>query len=105
MRDYSGATGMESLSIADVSQAQAQQRSGRAGRMAAGTCFRLYTENAFDGLEKTTPPEMSRVNLSQVVLQLKGMGIHDPRGFDCDTPPSTRHAQGMRAIICSGCTR
>lgn len=91
MRDYSGATGMESLSIADVSQAQAQQRSGRAGRMAAGTCFRLYTENAFDGLEKTTPPEMSRVNLSQVVLQLKGMGIHDPRCFDYVTPPSTQH--------------
>ena len=91
MRDYSGATGMESLSIADVSQAQAQQRSGRAGRMAAGTCFRLYTEDAFDTLEKVTPPEMSRVNLSQVVLQLKGMGIHDPRCFDYVTPPSTQH--------------
>ena len=87
-RDYNSATGMESLTVADVSKAQAAQRTGRAGRVSAGMCFRLYPEHAFDTLEETTTPEISRVNLAQVVLQLKGMGIHDPRSFDFLTKPS-----------------
>jgi HrpA-like RNA helicase len=91
-RDYNSATGMESLTIADVSQAQAAQRTGRAGRVSAGMCFRLYPEPAFDSLDETTSPEISRVNLAQVVLQLKGMGVHDPRSFDFLTRPS---AQGL----------
>lgn len=86
-RDYNSATGMESLTVADVSKAQARQRTGRAGRVSAGMCFRLYTEIAFDSLDETTAPEISRVNLAQVVLQLKGMGIHDPRSFDFLTTP------------------
>jgi len=56
-RDYNSATGMESLTVADVSKAQAAQRTGRAGRVSAGMCFRLYPEHAFDTLEETTTPE------------------------------------------------
>ena len=70
-RDYSGATGMESLTVKNISKAQAAQRTGRAGRVAAGVCFRLYTEDAFDSLDEATPPEILRVNLAQVVLMLK----------------------------------
>jgi len=88
-RDFSGATGMESLSIDNISKAQASQRSGRAGRVSSGICFRLYPEDAFNSLEDTTKPEILRVNLSHMILQLKGMGIHDPRNFDFLTPPST----------------
>jgi len=87
VREFSGSTGMESLTVANVSKAQAAQRSGRAGRMAEGFCFRLYPEIAFDGLAETSPPEILRVNLAHVVLQLKGMGVHDPRTFDFLTPP------------------
>lgn len=87
-RDFSGATGMESLTIQDVSKAQAAQRTGRAGRVMSGVCFRLYTEDFYDRLEETTVPEILRVNLSQVVLQLKSMGVHDPRTFEFLTPPS-----------------
>ena len=87
VREFSGSTGMESLTVANVSKAQAAQRSGRAGRMAEGFCFRLYPEVAFDGLAETSPPEILRVNLAHVVLQLKGMGVHDPRTFDFLTPP------------------
>jgi len=87
VRDFSGSTGMESLTVANVSKAQAAQRSGRAGRMEAGFCFRLYPEVAFDGLDETSPPEILRVNLAHVILQLKGMGVHDPRKFDFLTPP------------------
>ena len=51
-------------------------------------CFRLFTEAAFDSLEETTMPEILRVNLAQVVLQLKGMGVEDPLQFDFVTPPA-----------------
>jgi HrpA-like RNA helicase len=87
-RDFNGTTGMESLTIQDISQAQAAQRTGRAGRVSAGTCFRLYTEDAFVSLEEVSVPEILRVNLAQVVLMLKGMGVHNPTDFDYLTPPS-----------------
>lgn len=79
---------MESLTIQDISQAQAAQRTGRAGRVSAGVCFRLYTEDAFASLEEASTPEILRVNLAQVVLMLKGMGVHNPADFDYLTPPS-----------------
>lgn len=81
---------MESLIVDDVSKAQAAQRSGRAGRVSAGFCFRLYPEYCFDLLNETTAPEITRVNLAQIVLQLKGMGIHDPRSFDFLTRPDEK---------------
>jgi ATP-dependent RNA helicase DHX8/PRP22 len=89
-------TGMETLNVENISQAQAMQRSGRAGRVTEGVCFRLYPEDAFSSLEKTSPPEITRVNLSQVVLQLKGMGIADVTSFEFVTPPS--QASLKRAI-------
>jgi len=79
-------TGMESLRVENVSQAQAAQRAGRAGRVQNGICFRLYSEAAFKELAMTSKPEILRVNLSQVVLQLKGMGV-DPTTFEFVTPP------------------
>lgn len=89
-RDFSSATGMESLTVNDVSKAQAAQRTGRAGRVSAGVCFRLYTESDFDAMAETTMPEILRVNLAQVVLQLKGMGVHDPRNFEFLTSPNAQ---------------
>ena len=83
-------TGMECLSISDISRAQAAQRSGRAGRVESGICFRLYTEAAYEQLDETSIPEILRVNLSQVILQLKGMGIRDPTTFDFVTPPNAQ---------------
>ena len=87
-RDFNGTTGMESLTVQDISQAQAAQRTGRAGRVSAGICFRLYPEDAFDSLDKVSTPEILRVNLAQVVLMLKGMGVHSPTNFDYLTPPN-----------------
>ena len=86
-RHVTGATGMESLTIQDISQAQAAQRAGRAGRVASGICFRLYTEEAFTQLAEDSVPEILRVNLAQVILQLKGMGIQDPSTFEFVSPP------------------
>jgi HrpA-like RNA helicase len=98
-RDFSAATGMESLTVKNISKAQAAQRTGRAGRVASGVCFRLYTEDAFDGLEDTAVPEILRVNLAQVVLQLKGMGVNDPRNFDFLTPPSQQSLQNAFELL------
>lgn len=86
-KTYSNTTGMESLIVDDVSKAQAAQRAGRAGRVSAGLCFRLYPEDAYMALDDNAAPEISRVNLAQIVLQLKGMGVHDPRNFDFLTRP------------------
>jgi HrpA-like RNA helicase len=88
IRRVAASTGMESLSVEEISKAQAAQRTGRAGRIQAGVCFRLYTEDAFIALSETSVPEILRVNLSQVVLQLLGMGIEDPRSFEFVTPPA-----------------
>lgn len=87
-RDFSGITGMESLTIENISQPQAAQRTGRAGRVSSGFCFRLYTEDSFSSLNKTTTPEILRVNLAHVILQLKTCGVSDPRKFDFITPPN-----------------
>mmetsp|Transcript_26878 Transcript_26878/g.41676 ORF Transcript_26878/g.41676 Transcript_26878/m.41676 type:complete len:822 (-) Transcript_26878:26-2491(-) len=89
-RDFSGVTGMERLAVTNTSKSQATQRAGRAGRMSAGLCFRLYPEEAFGSLNDKATPEILRVNLAQVVLQLKGMGVHDPRKFDFLTPPNSQ---------------
>lgn len=79
---YNSKTGMECLAEVDISKAQATQRAGRAGRMTAGKCFRLYPETAFENLKETTTPEICRSSLLSVVLQMKGLRIHDILSFE-----------------------
>jgi len=88
VRCWNNGTGMESLILSNISQAQAAQRAGRAGRTSQGFCFRLCTEDAFFSLDLVTPPEILRVNLAHVVLQLKSIGIEDIISFYYVTPPS-----------------
>src|SRR5690606_35606585 len=79
---------VESLLVAPISRASAQQRTGRAGRTRPGKCFRLYTESAFlKELIETTYPEILKSNLGTVVLQLKRLGIEDLVHFDFMDPP------------------
>merc|ERR1712112_461151 len=88
---YNARTGMESLIVTPVSKASANQRAGRAGRVAAGKCFRLYTAWAYQHeLEDNAIPEIQRVNLGNVVLMLKSLGINDLIHFDFLDPPPTR---------------
>jgi len=87
-KSYNPRTGMESLVVTPVSKASANQRAGRAGRVAAGKCFRLYTAWAFNNeLEENTVPEIQRTNLGNVVLLLKSLGINDLIHFDFMDPP------------------
>lgn len=87
---YNARTGMESLVITPCSRASANQRSGRAGRVAPGKCFRLYTKFAFHNeLDDSTMPEIQRTNLNSVVLLLKSLGINNLMEFDfMDAPPA-----------------
>ncbi|BAM39040.1 ATP-dependent helicase [Theileria orientalis strain Shintoku] len=83
VKSYNPKTGMESLVVAPISKANARQRSGRAGRTAPGKCYRLYTESTFyEEMLPTPVPEIQRVNLTNVVIILKAMGINDFIHFD-----------------------
>jgi ATP-dependent RNA helicase DHX8/PRP22 len=87
---YDPKLGMDSLVVTPISQAQAKQRAGRAGRTGPGKCFRLYTEAAFQSeMLPTSIPEIQRQNLSHIILMLKAMGINDLLHFDfMDAPPT-----------------
>ncbi|MCL7038028.1 hypothetical protein MKW94_024499, partial [Papaver nudicaule] len=90
MKSYNPRTGMESLLINPISKASANQRAGRSGRTGPGKCYRLYTAyNYLNDLEDNTVPEIQRTNLSNVVLTLKSLGIHDLLNFDFMDPPPT----------------
>lgn len=81
---------METLKIIPVSRAAARQRTGRAGREAPGTCFRLYKEDDFYNLRENPIPEIKRCNLSNEILQMKSLGIEDVINFDyIEKPPQS----------------
>jgi HrpA-like RNA helicase len=88
VRGFNHKTGIETLKVSPVSKASANQRAGRAGREAAGFCYRLYTEALFRELEEETEPEITRCNLASVILLLKASGIDDIVGFDFMDKPS-----------------
>ncbi|KAI8504571.1 Pre-mRNA-splicing factor ATP-dependent RNA helicase PRP16 [Branchiostoma belcheri] len=80
--------GMDALQIYPISQANANQRSGRAGRTGAGTCYRLYTQSAYKNeMLTSTVPEIQRTNLANVVLLLKSLGVQDLLQFHFMDPP------------------
>jgi len=95
---------MESLIVVPVSKASAQQRAGRAGRVAAGKCFRLYTAHAYSNeLEENTIPEIQRTNLGNVVLMLKSLGINDLIHFDfMDPPPAETLIRALEQLYALG---
>uniref|UniRef100_UPI00358F02B1 ATP-dependent RNA helicase DHX8 isoform X2 n=1 Tax=Myxine glutinosa TaxID=7769 RepID=UPI00358F02B1 len=86
---YSSKNGIDQLVVTPISQAQAKQRAGRAGRTGPGKTYRLYTERAYrDEMLTTNVPEIQRTNLASTVLSLKAMGINDLLSFDfMDAPP------------------
>ncbi|TKY89108.1 hypothetical protein EX895_001639 [Sporisorium graminicola] len=88
LKVYNPKVGMDSLQITPISQANANQRSGRAGRTGSGTAYRLYTEMAFrNELFANTIPEIQRTNLANTVLMLKSLGVSNLLEFDFMDPP------------------
>ncbi|OSX67176.1 hypothetical protein POSPLADRAFT_1063961 [Postia placenta MAD-698-R-SB12] len=85
---YDPRLGMDSLIVMPISQAQARQRAGRAGRTGPGKCYRLYTEAAFrNEMLPNSIPDIQRTNLASTILMLKAMGINDLLSFDFMDPP------------------
>ncbi|KAF2723327.1 pre-mRNA-splicing factor ATP-dependent RNA helicase prp16 [Polychaeton citri CBS 116435] len=88
LKVYNPRMGMDTLQITPISQANASQRAGRAGRTGPGRCFHLYTERAFkEEFYISTIPEIQRTNLANTVLLLKSLGVKDLLDFDFMDPP------------------
>ncbi|KIW10177.1 hypothetical protein PV08_11138 [Exophiala spinifera] len=90
LRSFNPTTNIDTLTPFPLSKASAIQRAGRAGRTQPGKCFRLYTQQTYESLPATTPPEIQRSNLAPMVLQLKALGIDNIVRFDFISPPPSQ---------------
>ncbi|MEM7682150.1 MAG: ATP-dependent RNA helicase HrpA [Planctomycetota bacterium] len=84
---FSAKSGMQRLPIEPVSQASADQRAGRCGRVAEGVCVRLYAEEDYLERDRFTLPEIRRTNLAGVILRMKALGLGDCAAFPFLDPP------------------
>ena len=87
---YSTRSKVQRLPIEPVSQASANQRSGRCGRTRPGIAIRLYSEDDFERRPEFTDPEILRTNLASVILQMISLGLGDIADFPFLTPPDPR---------------
>ena len=88
---YSSRTKVQRLPIEAISQASANQRSGRCGRVEAGIAIRLYSEEDFERRPEFTDPEILRTNLASVILQMTSLGLGDIARFPFVEPPDRRN--------------
>ena len=89
MSRYSRRLKVQRLPIEPVSQASANQRAGRCGRVAPGICIRLYTEDDYQQRPEFTEPEILRTNLASVILQMTAIGLGDVSAFPFLEPPDS----------------
>jgi ATP-dependent helicase HrpA len=87
---YSPRAKIQRLPVEPVSQASANQRRGRCGRVGDGLCVRLYAEDEFALRAEQTPPEVLRTNLASVILQMSVLGLGQCADFPFLDPPDTR---------------
>ncbi len=92
-------TGLNSLEIEEISQASADQRSGRAGRTGPGVCFRLWTESGQLNRLPQTTPEIQRTELSEIVLQLHALGVRRAETFDWLDAPDSQAVQQAEQLL------
>ncbi|XP_012286028.1 probable ATP-dependent RNA helicase DHX35 isoform X2 [Orussus abietinus] len=96
-------TQTNSLIVAPVSKASANQRAGRAGRVRSGKTYRLYTEEAYEQLFESTPPQMQRADLAPAILQLKALGIDNVLRFSFPSSPPSKHLlSGLELLYALG---
>jgi ATP-dependent helicase HrpA len=87
---YSYRSRVQRLPIEAISQAAANQRKGRCGRVAPGVCIRLYSEEDFSGRPEFTEPEILRTNLASVILQMANLRLGSVDDFEFIEPPDSR---------------
>lgn len=96
---FDPATGLNRLVTERVSAASAAQRTGRAGRLGPGTCYRLWSEHTQNTLLPFTPPEILRTDLTPLALELAEWGITDPSRLDwLNPPPAGAMAEGVKLL-------
>ncbi|WP_083784389.1 ATP-dependent RNA helicase HrpA [Photobacterium sp. SKA34] len=96
---YSYRTKVQRLPIEAISQASANQRMGRCGRVQEGICIRLYSEEDFLSRPEFTDPEILRTNLASVILQMTAIGLGDIQAFPFVEAPDNRNIQdGIRLL-------
>jgi ATP-dependent helicase HrpA len=96
---HSGRTQVRRLPVEKISQASARQRQGRCGRLAEGVCIRLYSQEDFNNRDPFTDPEILRVSLAAVILQMKHLKLGEIESFPFVDPPGRGAiADGMRLL-------
>ncbi len=96
---YNRRTKVQRLPIEPVSQASANQRAGRCGRVAPGICIRLYSEEDFDSRTEFTEPEILRTNLASVILQMAALRLGDVESFPFVDPPDAHAIRDAVALL------
>ncbi len=96
---YSARTKVQRLPIEAISQASANQRAGRCGRVAPGVCIRLYSEEDYESRPEFTEPEILRTNLASVILQMAEARLGDIARFPfVEAPDAAQVGDGMRLL-------
>ncbi|MDR6105786.1 RNA helicase HrpA [Acinetobacter baylyi] len=96
---YNYRSRVQRLPIEAISQAAANQRKGRCGRIAPGVCIRLYSEEDFLSRPEFTEPEIKRTNLASVILQMQSLGLGSVEQFDFIEPPDHRLVNDGRKLL------
>lgn len=96
---FSPSTGMAKLETIRVSQASADQRRGRAGRLGPGICYRLWAEAAHGGLPKFTAPEIAVTDLTPLALDLAAWGVRDAKALPWLDPPPDAAMAYAQALL------
>ncbi|MCO5123060.1 MAG: ATP-dependent RNA helicase HrpA [Rhizobacter sp.] len=99
VKRYSYRNKVEQLQIEPISQAAANQRAGRCGRVANGICIRLYDEQDFAGRPRFTDPEILRSSLAGVILRMKALGLGQVESFPFLEPPPRRAIADGYALL------
>jgi len=98
--------GINTLAVAAISKASADQRAGRAGRTAPGRCIRLWGEAEHAGRRAHETPEILRLDLGALALELRGWGLEDARALPwLDPPPAAALASAERLLVDLGAVR
>jgi ATP-dependent helicase HrpB len=97
---FDPATGMSRLELERISRSSSEQRSGRAGRVAPGVCYRLWSQGAEISLATVTPPEILDADLAPLALELARWGAGEPETLDwLDAPPAPMLAQARALLL------
>ena len=100
MRKYIHKLNIDTLQINQISKNSAIQRTGRAGRESEGKCFRLYSEETYNKFNEYTEPEMLRINLRNVIIQLLSIGFEKIDKIDfLDKPPKENYQSAYEDLI------